>query len=120
MAEDTRTPAPREWNAPTYHRVSSPQFAWGQAVLDRLAAVTPPAPYPWVIRVLQAQEFNASNWGGGVIFVNSGVFRHLESEAQLAYVMGHEMGHQLKGHVSAGKSKRRLANILMAAGIGHS
>ena len=37
MAGDTRTPAPREWNAPTYHRVSSPQFAWGQAVLDRLA-----------------------------------------------------------------------------------
>jgi len=32
--------------------------------------------------------------------------------------MGHEMGHQLKGHVSADKSKRRLANILMAAGIG--
>jgi trans-aconitate methyltransferase len=36
MPEDPRTPAPREWNAPTYHRVSSPQFAWGQAVLDRL------------------------------------------------------------------------------------
>jgi trans-aconitate 2-methyltransferase len=30
-------PAPREWNAPTYHRVSNPQFTWGQAVLDRLA-----------------------------------------------------------------------------------
>ena len=29
-------PAPREWNAGTYHRVSAPQFAWGQAVLDRL------------------------------------------------------------------------------------
>ena len=36
MAVDTTTPAPREWNASTYHRVSSPQFAWGQAVLDRL------------------------------------------------------------------------------------
>ncbi len=28
--------APREWNATTYHRVSGPQLAWGQAVLDRL------------------------------------------------------------------------------------
>jgi trans-aconitate 2-methyltransferase len=26
----------REWNAGTYHRVSAPQFTWGQAVLDRL------------------------------------------------------------------------------------
>lgn len=29
-------PAPREWNAATYHRVSGPQFTWGQAVLERL------------------------------------------------------------------------------------
>ena len=36
MADDATTSAPREWNAPTYHRVSSPQFTWGQAVLDRL------------------------------------------------------------------------------------
>jgi trans-aconitate methyltransferase len=26
----------REWNAETYHRVSSPQFTWGRRVLDRL------------------------------------------------------------------------------------
>jgi trans-aconitate 2-methyltransferase len=37
MAADTAAGPPREWNAPTYHRVSSPQFTWGQAVLDRLA-----------------------------------------------------------------------------------
>jgi trans-aconitate methyltransferase len=29
-------PAPREWNATTYHRVSGPQLAWGRAVLERL------------------------------------------------------------------------------------
>ena len=36
MADDATTSAPREWNSQTYHRVSSPQFTWGQAVLDRL------------------------------------------------------------------------------------
>ena len=36
MADAAAPGPPREWNAPTYHRVSSPQFAWGQAVLDRL------------------------------------------------------------------------------------
>jgi trans-aconitate methyltransferase len=30
------TPASREWNADVYHKVSAPQFTWGQAVLDRL------------------------------------------------------------------------------------
>jgi trans-aconitate methyltransferase len=36
MTASATPPAPREWNAPTYHRVSAPQFTWGQAVLDRL------------------------------------------------------------------------------------
>jgi trans-aconitate methyltransferase len=31
-----RQTTPREWNASVYHRVSAPQFTWGQAVLDRL------------------------------------------------------------------------------------
>ena len=26
-----------QWDASTYHRVSDPQFAWGRAVLDRIA-----------------------------------------------------------------------------------
>lgn len=30
------TTAPREWDARTYHRVSDPQFAWGQKLLSRL------------------------------------------------------------------------------------
>jgi trans-aconitate methyltransferase len=30
------TAGTREWNASVYHRVSAPQFTWGQAVLDRL------------------------------------------------------------------------------------
>jgi trans-aconitate methyltransferase len=35
MAEERDSPA--EWDAGVYHRVSAPQFAWGQSVLDRLA-----------------------------------------------------------------------------------
>jgi trans-aconitate methyltransferase len=30
------TQASREWNSEAYHRLSRPQFAWGQKVLDRL------------------------------------------------------------------------------------
>jgi trans-aconitate 2-methyltransferase len=33
MAQETRD---REWNSEAYHRLSRPQFAWGQKVLDRL------------------------------------------------------------------------------------
>lgn len=33
----TSQPAPREWNADAYHRLSAPQFEWGMRVLDRAA-----------------------------------------------------------------------------------
>lgn len=32
-----KPPSEKEWDAHTYHRVSSPQFAWGQKVLERLS-----------------------------------------------------------------------------------
>jgi len=32
----TQGPTGREWNSEAYHRVSRPQFEWGQKVLDRL------------------------------------------------------------------------------------
>ena len=34
---ETGLPSPREWNATAYHRLSEPQFTWGQRVLDRMA-----------------------------------------------------------------------------------
>ena len=36
MTNQSRAPAPREWNATAYHAVSEPQFAWGLRVLDRV------------------------------------------------------------------------------------
>src|SRR5262249_44903172 len=88
-----------------------------QAVAERLASVVPFSPYPWTIRVRETDEFNAGNYGGGVILVNRGVIWRSGTEAQLAYVIAHEMGHQIKGHVSATRSKDRLAKILVGAGI---
>lgn len=37
QTDDDPTPAPAEWDAAAYHRISAPQFAWGRAVLARLA-----------------------------------------------------------------------------------
>jgi trans-aconitate 2-methyltransferase len=37
MSEARREPGRVEWDAGAYHRISSPQYAWGQRVLARLA-----------------------------------------------------------------------------------
>lgn len=46
---------------------------------------------------LKSAQFNAASSPHGIIFVNAGTFAYLENEAQLAYVLCHEIAHyQLK------------------------
>jgi Zn-dependent protease with chaperone function len=86
-------------------------------VMDRLTAVTPRPPFPWTIRVVDASTLNAMNLGGGIILINSGLFKHLDSEAQLAYVISHEMGHQIKHHLAAIQTKQQFAQLLVGAAV---
>lgn len=41
---------------------------------------------------------NALSLGNGYIFLNMGLFKYLENEAQLVSVLSHEMGHQILKH----------------------
>ena len=95
-------------------------------LMDRLTSVTPKPPFPWTIRVIDSTTLNAMNLGGGIILLHSGLFKHLGSEAQLAYVIAHEMGHQIKRHVATGQTRAQLAQLLLGtamlatAGAGHT
>ena len=84
------------------------------SVMDRLVAVTPPTPVPWIVRIVDVPSLNAMNIGGGYIVLHTGLFKYLDSEAQLAYVMGHEMGHQLRRHVSSIRSKSQAGDLIVA------
>ena len=86
-------------------------------VMDRLTAVTPKPPFPWTIRVIDSTTLNAMNLGGGIILINSGLFKHLDSEAPLAYVIAHEMGHQIKRHLASIQSKQQFAQLLLGAAV---
>ena len=86
-------------------------------VMDRLTAVTPKPPFPWTIRVIDSTTLNAMNLGGGIILINSGLFKYLDSEAQLAYVIAHEMGHQIKRHLASIQSKQQFAQLLLGAAV---
>ena len=50
--------------------------------------------------VARHNEPNAVNYGEGTILLNVGLFKYLENENQLASVISHEIGHQLKKHVA--------------------
>jgi Zn-dependent protease with chaperone function len=50
------------------------------------------------IYLVQTPHFNATMMGNGVMQVWTGLLLRAENEAQLAYVLGHELGHYLKRH----------------------
>ena len=64
-----------------------------QSLVDRLAAHWPEAPYPFRVTILDEEMPNALAFPGGLIGVTSGLLEQVESENELAFVLGHELGH---------------------------
>jgi len=62
-------------------------------LLARLAAHWPDAPYEFRAVVLEEPEPNAMAFPGGLIVVTSGLLEQVASENELAFVLGHELGH---------------------------
>lgn len=59
---------------------------------------------------------NAFALPGGQIFVTHALFRELETEGQLAGVLGHEIGHVIERHSNQQMAKQGLLQGLAAAG----
>lgn len=63
-----------------------------------LAAQTERPDLPWTFGVLDDKGYNAFATPGGYIFVTRGLMERMRSEAELAGVLAHEIGHVLKKH----------------------
>lgn len=64
-----------------------------QALLDRLAARWNDAPYAFRLGVVRDAEANAVALPGGHVLVTRGLLERAGSENELAFVLGHELGH---------------------------
>jgi predicted Zn-dependent protease len=71
---------------------------------------------PWTFRVLDDPLVNAFALPGGFIYVTRGILAQLDSEAELAGVLGHEIGHVTARHSASQMSKGMLAQIGLVAG----
>jgi predicted Zn-dependent protease len=63
-----------------------------------LASQTERPELPWEFGVLDAPQLNAFAVPGGTIFVTRGLIARMQSEAQLAGVLAHEISHVLRKH----------------------
>lgn len=66
------------------------------------------------VYVVQTPHFNASMAPNGVMQVWTGLILRAENEAQLAYVLGHELGHYLRRHSVQLWRDARLKGDLLA------
>ena len=71
---------------------------------------------PWEFHLLDDAAVNAFAYPGGFIFVTRGLMTHLNSEAELAQVIGHEIGHVTAKHTVSAMSKQQVTQIGLVAG----
>ena len=82
--------------------------------LDRIAqniAKHSDSKFPITIKVIQSDELNASALPGGFIYINTGLIKTADSEAELAFVIAHLIGHVAARHVTENNTKATLFQI---------
>jgi predicted Zn-dependent protease len=76
------------------------------------------SPYRFSFHVLaDPRTVNAFALPGGPIFITEGLLRRLRSEAELAAVLGHEIGHVIARHSSEQLAKQQLTQGLIGAAV---
>jgi predicted Zn-dependent protease len=81
---------------------------------QKLAAASHRPGLPYRFTVLDTPEINAFALPGGFVYVTRGILPYLGSEAELAAVLGHEIGHITARHGVRQQSAAQAANIGLA------
>jgi len=72
---------------------------------------------PWTFRLVDDSAVNAFALPGGFVYMTRGILGYLDSEAELAMVMGHEVGHVTARHSASQMSSQQLMSLGMGIGM---
>jgi predicted Zn-dependent protease len=71
---------------------------------------------PWQFTIVDSPVVNAFAVPGGFIYITRGILAHMNNEAELAGVLGHEIGHVTARHSVTQISQGQLINIGLGLG----
>jgi len=101
--------------APAAEAEAEPRREAVQALLERLAAHWPGAPYRFQVRLLDEEAVNAAALPGGTVLVTTGLLDAVASENELAFVLSHELGHFSGRHHLRRLGRRAVYGLALAA-----
>ncbi len=85
---------------------------------QKLAAQSQRSQLQWHFTVLDSPDINAFALPGGYVYVTRGIMAYMESEADLAGVIGHEIGHVTARHGAQRATRQQDAGLgVFAASI---
>jgi predicted Zn-dependent protease len=82
---------------------------------QKLASVSHRPELQYTFTVIDSPDINAFALPGGYVYIHRGLVAYLTSEAQLAAVLGHEIGHITARHAVRQQTAGRTSNILSTA-----
>jgi predicted Zn-dependent protease len=82
-----------------------------QTLGRKLASLSERPDLAWNFKVVDDPVVNAFALPGGYIYVTRGILAHLNNEAELVAILGHEIGHVTARHSVSQMSKAQLAQL---------
>jgi len=96
----------------TFGAYDDPEWqSYIQELGAKIAATSERPELDWTFTVLDDPVVNAMALPGGFIYVNRGILANFNSEAELASVLGHEIGHVTARHSVEAMSRAQLAEL---------
>jgi predicted Zn-dependent protease len=85
---------------------------WVNDISNKLWAQTARKDVPYSIKILDVADINAFSTLGGYIYINEGTLDFVQSDDELAGIIGHETGHIERRHAVTANNKASILNVL--------
>lgn len=89
---------------------------WVQGIASKLWAQTARKDVPYSIKIIDDSTINAFSTLGGYVYVDEGILDFVQSDDELAGVIGHETGHIERRHEVTMQTKSTILSILTTIG----
>ncbi|MBT8340295.1 MAG: M48 family metalloprotease [Desulfatitalea sp.] len=83
----------------------------------RILAQLPPQPFAYHFFVIREDVYNAFAIPAGYIFINSGLLLAMDTEAELAGILSHEISHVVCRHISQRIEREKKIGLASMAGM---